>query len=143
MQQITYVSGQYAQVKLDDGSKIFIETLPEKVRVKKMLAGFIPTKTLWEFQFPFYIRTAVKAWELSEEILDSVLASVEHCSNLNELVSQLSQGTAQLLNKYATDNEVRAYQVGIEKLGPYAAKKYVIEPDVNLSAHPRPCRAHA
>ena len=58
MKKITYVIGQYSQIKLEDGSRAFIEILPERVRAKKMVLGVIPTKTIWEFIFPFYIRTA-------------------------------------------------------------------------------------
>ncbi len=49
MKNITYVIGQYSQFKLDEGVRFFLETLPEKVRIKKMVLGFIPAKTLWEF----------------------------------------------------------------------------------------------
>ncbi|MGB4781591.1 hypothetical protein, partial [Candidatus Methylomirabilis sp.] len=62
MKRVTYVSGKYSQLGLDDGSRVFIETLPEKVRVKKMILGAIPSKTIWEYKFPFYIRTVGSAW---------------------------------------------------------------------------------
>lgn len=125
MKKITYVSGQYSQIKLDDGLRVFVETLPEMVRIKKMILGTIPTKTIWEFKFPFYIRTVGKAWELAKEILDLVLNSVNDCKTIEELEQKLKGETTALLSNYIQNNEVRAYQIGIEKLGSFAAKKYI------------------
>jgi hypothetical protein len=87
MKKITYVIGQYSQFELDDGVRFFLETLPEKVRIKKMVLGFIPTKTLWEFRFPFYIRTVGAAWDLAKEILDLILQSIDECHSRNSNIT--------------------------------------------------------
>ncbi|MBI2623724.1 MAG: hypothetical protein HYW65_04120 [Candidatus Liptonbacteria bacterium] len=125
MEKVTYVKGQYSQIKLYDGSRIFVGTLPEFVRVKKLILGIIPTKTIWEFKFPFYIRTVGGAWNLAEEILDKVLISIKNCEKLTEVKETLENQTKQLLSEYVKDNEERAYSIGIEKLGSFAAKKYL------------------
>lgn len=125
MKKITYISGQYSQLKLDDGSRIFVETLPEKIRIKKMFIGIIPTKTIWEYKFPFYIRTVGSAWSLAQEILDLVLESIKNCSTVAEIIDQLHKETNQLLENYVRKNEAEAYMIGIEKLGRFAAEKYI------------------
>ena len=125
MEKVTYVKGQYSQIKLDNGSRVFVETLPEVVRVKKMILGIVPTKTIWQFKFPFYIRTVGEAWNLAKEVLDTVLISVENCKTLEELKTELESKTESLLNEYVKNNEERAYSIGIEKLGTFAAKKYI------------------
>ena len=125
MQKITYVKEQYSQIKLYDGSRIFVETLPEMIRVRKMILGIIPTKTIWQFRFPFYIRTVGEAWELAKEILDLVINSIDDCKKIGELEQKLRNKTTPLLNNYVQNNEERAYQIGIEKLGSFAAKKYI------------------
>lgn len=125
MEKITYVKGQYSQIKLDDSSRIFVETLPEVIRIKKLVLGIIPTKTIWEFKFPFYIRTVGEAWSLAEEILDMVLDSIKNCKTLVEAKDKLENRTNQTLSEYVRDNEEKAYNIGIEKLGTFAAKKYL------------------
>ncbi|MEK6690508.1 MAG: hypothetical protein AABY78_04285 [Nitrospirota bacterium] len=125
MKKITYVAGQYSQFKLNDGTRLFIETLPEKVRIKKMVLCFIPTKILWDFSFPFYIRTVGRAWDLAKEILDLVLQSIEDCKTLNELKQRLHSETTSLLLDWVERNKERAYLKGMEELGSFAAKKYV------------------
>lgn len=125
MKKVTYVEGQYSQIKLDDESRIFVETLPEIVRAKKMILGIIPTKIIWEFRFPFYIRTVGEAWEIAKEVLNLVLESIDDCKTIEELEQKLEGETTALLNDYIWDNEERAYQIGIEKLGSFAAKKYI------------------
>jgi len=125
MKKITYVAGQYSQFKLNNGTRFFLETLPEKVRIKKMALGFIPTKKLWEFQFPFYIRTVEKAWDLAKEIMDLVLESIENCKTLNELEHRLNSEIAPLLKDFVEKNKARAYQMGVESLGGFAAERYL------------------
>lgn len=125
MEKITYIKGQYSQLKLEDGSRILVETLPEMVRVKKMILGIIPTETVWEFKFYFYIRTVGEAWDLAKEILDLVLASIENCKTIEEIRKTLRSKTNQLLAEYVKSNEERAITIGIEKLGSFAAKKYL------------------
>lgn len=125
MKKVTYIAGQYSQLKLDEGSRIFLETLPKKIRIKKMFLGIIPTKTIWEFKFPFYIRTVGEAWDIAKEVLDIVLESIKDSNGIKELEQKLKSETTLLLNTYIDNNEARAYQIGIEKLGSFAAKKYI------------------
>jgi hypothetical protein len=87
MKKITYVIGQYSQFELDDGVGFFLEPLPEKVRIKKMVLGFIPTKTPWEFRFPFYTRTVGEAWALAKEMLDLILQSIDELHSRNSNIT--------------------------------------------------------
>lgn len=123
MKRITYNAGQFSQVKLGDGSRIFFETLPEAIRLKKIFLGIVPTTTIWEYRFPFYIRTVNEPWELAKEILDLVLESIEGCTTLKEIKERLNNTF--LLDFYVQENELRAYDIGVEKLGTFAVKKYL------------------
>ena len=80
MKRVTYTEGQYSQIKLDDGSRVFVEILPERVQTKKMILGIIPTRIIWKFVFPFYIRTAIEAWESSKMILDIILETTKNAN---------------------------------------------------------------
>lgn len=123
MKKITYVKGEYSQTKLDDGSKIFIETLPEKIRVKGIFLGLIPTKTIWEYKFPFYIRTVGGAWETAIEILDLVLQSMDNCKTIEELHEKLRDSSRQVLDGYVDKNKMRALDIGFKQLGKKALEK--------------------
>lgn len=125
MKRVTYVSGKYSQLRLDDGSSVFVETLPEKVRVKKMILGVIPAKTIWEYKFPFYIRTVGKAWTLAAQILDLVLESVKDCTTIHGLAKKLTHDTDHILKAYVDQNEPQAHLMGVEKLGTVGAKKSI------------------
>lgn len=123
MKRITYVAGQYSQLKLDDGSRIFLEALPEKVRIKKIIFGIIPTKTIWEFAFPFYIRTAVEAWESSKSILKIVLETIQDIENLKELKDRLEGGTSKALRDYIKEHGEEARDISADKVGMLALKQ--------------------
>lgn len=125
IKKITYTSGQYSQFKLEDGTRLFLEALPDRVRISKLKFMVIPGQRVWEFVTPFYIRTSIEAWDLSKEILDLVLETVKDCKSLQELEETLKSNTTPLLENYVKDNEHRAYQMGIDKLGRFAAKKYL------------------
>jgi hypothetical protein len=125
VKRVTYVSGKYSQLGLDDGSRVFIETLPEKVRVKKMILGAIPSKTIWEYKFPFYIRTVGSAWTLAEQVLNLVLESVKDCTTIHGLTKRLVHDTVRILNVFVDQNEPQAHLMGIEKLGIVGAKKSI------------------
>lgn len=90
-----------------------------------MVIGIIPTKTIWEYKFTFYIRTVGNVWSLAQETLDIVLESIKNCTTINELINQLHSRTTQLLEDYTKKNEVEAYKIGIDKLGKFAAEKYI------------------
>lgn len=123
MKRITYVAGQYSQLKLDEGSRIFLEALPEKVRIKKIIFGIIPTKTIWEFAFPFYIRTAVEAWESSKSILEIVLKTIQDIENLKELKDRLEGETSKALRDYIKEHGEEAHDISADKVGMLALKQ--------------------
>lgn len=50
--------GKFSEIKLEDGRKIFLSVFPDRITASLMFL-FIPTKKIWEFIFPFYIRTAI------------------------------------------------------------------------------------
>ena len=123
MKRVTYVEGQYSQIKLDDGSRVFIEILPERVRAKKMIAGIIPTKTIWEFIFPFYIRIAIEAWDSSKMILDIVLKTIENVKDLRELKTTLENETNKILREYVKKHGEEAREISADKVGMPAIKQ--------------------
>lgn len=123
MKRVTYVEGQYSQIKLDDGSRVFVEILPERVRAKKMIAGIIPTKTIWEFIFPFYIRTAIEAWDSSKMILSIVLETIENVKNLGELKIVLENATSKALRDYIKEHGEKARETSVDKVGTHAIKQ--------------------
>src|SRR3989338_5846866 len=123
MKRVTYVEGQYSQIKLDDGSRIFVEILPERVRSKKMIAGIIPTKTIWEFIFPFYIRTAIEAWDSSKMILSIVLETIENAKDSGELKSTLESDTNKALREYIKEHGEKAREISVDKVGTHAIKQ--------------------
>jgi hypothetical protein len=123
MKRVTYIEGQYSQIKLDDGSRVFIEILPERVRAKKMIAGIIPTKTIWEFVFPFYIRTAIEAWESSKMILDIVLETIKNVENLENLKIVLENETSKSLREYIKEHREEARDISVDKVGTIALKQ--------------------
>lgn len=125
MKRVTYVEGQYSQIKLDDGSRVFVEVLPERVRAKKMIAGIIPTKTIWEFIFPFYIRTAVEAWDSSKMILNIVLETIESAKDLGELKTILESKTNKTLREYTKKHGEEAREISVDKVGTHAIKQMV------------------
>lgn len=123
MKRVTYVEGQYSQLKLDDGSRVFVEILPERVRAKKVILGVIPTKTIWEFIFPFYIRTAVEAWESSKMILDIVLETIKSVRNLEDLKIILEGETSKALREYIKEHGEKARDISVNKVGMHAIKQ--------------------
>ena len=123
MKRVTYVEGQYSQIKLDDGSRVFVEILPERVRAKKMILGVIPTKTIWEFIFPFYIRTAIEAWDSSKVILSLVLGTIENIKDLEELKTVLESETNKVLREYIKEHGEEARDISVDKVGMQAIKQ--------------------
>ncbi len=123
MKRVTYVEGQYSQIKLDDGSRVFVEILPEKVRAKKLILGVIPTKTIWEFTFPFYIRTAIEAWDSSKMILSIVLETIESARDLADLKSVLESETNKALREYIRVHGEKARDISVDKVGMLAIKQ--------------------
>jgi len=131
MKRITYVKGQYSKIKLDDGSRIFVEILPDRVRAKKMVLGIIPTKLIWEFVFPFYIRTAIEAWDSSKAILDIALESIENVKNLVELKAILEGSTSKILREYTKEHGESAREISMDKVGVHALKQILNPKDLS------------
>ncbi|OGY98354.1 MAG: hypothetical protein A2681_00530 [Candidatus Liptonbacteria bacterium RIFCSPHIGHO2_01_FULL_56_18b] len=123
MKRVTYVEGQYSQIKLDDGSRVFVEILPERVRAKKMILGVIPTRTIWEFIFPFYIRTAIEAWDSSKVILSLVLGTIENIKDLEELKTVFESETNKVLREYIKEHGEEARDISVDKVGMQAIKQ--------------------
>ena len=123
MRRVTYIEGQYSQIKLDDRTRIFVEILPERVKAKKMILGIIPTKTLWEFVFPFYIRTAIEAWESSKMILDIVLETIKNAENLENLKFILENETSKALREYIKEHGEETRDISADKVGMIALKQ--------------------
>jgi len=123
MQQITYIEGQYSQIKLDDGSRIFVEILPERVRAKKMILGAIPTKTIWEFIFPFYVRSSAGAWDSSKIILSIVLEKIKDAKDLEDIKGVLESETNEALREYIKEHGEEARDISVDKVGMHAIKQ--------------------
>lgn len=131
MKRVTYVEGQYSQIKLADGSRVFVEILPDRVRAKKMVLGVIPTKLIWEFVFPFYIRTAVEAWDSSKMILNIVLELVENVKDLPELKTILESDANKALRGYTKEHGEKAREISVDKVGIHALKQMLNPKDLS------------
>lgn len=116
------IDGKYSEVKLDDGKKIFLSVLPDRITVSTMVL-FIPTKKIWEFIFPFYIRTAVEAWESSKNILKIVLETTQSVNNLSELKDCLEGATSKALREYIKEHGEEAREISVDKVGILATKQ--------------------
>lgn len=99
-QRITYVSGKYSQLKLLDGSSVFVQTLPQSLKVSRMVLKFIPTGAIWEYKLPFQIRTPTQATDIAKKLLDLVLQSIEHCKTLTELQQKLNTETGLIVDNF-------------------------------------------
>ena len=90
-----------------------MEALPNKVTIKKIILGAIPAKTLWQYKFKFYIRTALGPWQTSEEIVDLLLNSLSECNSASAFESVLNP----ILEKYIEKNHAKAMSLSILKVG--------------------------
>lgn len=88
-----------------------------------MMVIFIPTKKIWEFVFPFYIRTAVEAWDSSKAILRTVLESIENVENLKELRNCLENQTSKALREYIKEHGENARDISVDKVSTHAFKQ--------------------
>src|SRR3990167_677129 len=110
------VEGQYSEIKLEDGKKIFLSVLPDRISILTMVL-FIPIKKIWEFIFPFYIRTSAEAWKSSKDILEITLESIKDISSLEELKRRLENSTRALLRDYIKDHGEEAKEISVDKVG--------------------------
>ncbi len=125
LRTINHRPGEVFIFQLLDGSKLYLETLPQAIRLRRLRLGFIPTKTLWEFRFPFYIRTVGKVWDLAREAMELVVHSIGDCRTAPQVQRRLETKTTSVLKEYVKANRQRAMTEGIEKLGGYAAEQYI------------------
>jgi len=116
------IDGQYSEIKLEDGKKIFLSVLPDRITVSTMVM-FIPTKKIWEFIFPFYIRTSNEAWDSSKDILQITLDSLSHVTNLDELKDTLENQASGLLREYVNNHGEQARDISVDKVGIHAIKQ--------------------
>lgn len=123
------IEGQYAEIKLEDGKKIFLSVLPDRITISTMVL-FIPTKKIWEFVFPFYIRTSAEAWKSSKTILKIVLDSISDVQNLRELQHCLEIETSKLLRSYAKEHGEEARDISVDKVGIHALKQMLNPKDL-------------
>lgn len=120
------IKGQYSEIQLEDGKKIFISVLPDRITVSTMFL-FIPTKKFWEFIFPFYIRTSAEAWKSSSDILEITLKSIKDVSDLEELKERLENSTSASLRAYIKNHSEEAKDISVDKVGTLAIKQ-MLEP---------------
>ncbi len=102
LRTISHKPGEVFMFRLVDGSKLYLETLPQAIRLRKLVLGFIPTKTLWEFRFPFFIRTVGKASDLARETMELVVQSIGDCRTAPDVQRRLETKTTAVLNEYVT-----------------------------------------
>ena len=146
MSKITYTPGRYCQLKLSDGTRVFVHTRPMAIKVSRMLFGVIPTTALWKFSLPFFIRRGGPACSVATEMLDLVIESIEDCNTVHELTTNLSERTTTLLNNYLTKlgdlakdvregDVVRDYGALLERLGSQSNSQ-MLQPE-SLLRHPK------
>lgn len=123
------IEGQYSEIKLEDGKKIFLSVLPDRITASTMVL-FFPTKKIWEFVFPFYIRTSSEVWEGSKATLKVVLDSISDVENLSELQHCLENETSKSLRDYAKEHGKEARDISVDKVGIHALKQMLNPEDL-------------
>jgi len=123
------VDGKYSEIRLDNGKKVFLSVLPDRITASTMIL-FIPTHRIWEFIFPFYIRTAVGAWESSKDILRIVLHTIRDVRDLDDLNRTLEGETSKALREYIKEHGENARDVSFDKLGVHAVKQMLHPKDL-------------
>lgn len=115
MKQETYKQGQYSQFKLENGKRYFLEALPRVLTIKKMVL-IVPTKTVWSYTLPFYIRTATESWDTSIELLEIVINALNEVRNQEEFGTVLNPK----IESYVNQNKQKAEMIAIQKVGHHA-----------------------
>lgn len=122
MKRSNYSQGKFITIELLDKTRFFVEAIPDGLTIRKMRLKVIPSRqTCWEFRFPFYIRTATKSWETSEEILETVISILEEsdCPNEESLLLELNDYMTPFLESWEGTNAQRCREVGLTELGKY------------------------
>lgn len=123
------IEGKYSEIKLEDNKKVFLSVLPDRITASTMFL-FFPTKKIWEFVFPFYIRTAVEAWDSSKTLLKIVIQTIAQVQNLQELQSCLENQTSKVLREYVKEHGESARDVSFDKVGTLALKQMLNPKDL-------------
>ena len=123
------IEGKYSEIKLEDGKKIFLSVLPDRITASTMVL-FIPTRKIWEFVFPFYIRTAIEAWQSSKDILRIVLETIHGVKHLDQLKECLESATSKALREYTREHGEEARDISADKVGMLAMKQMLNQKDL-------------
>lgn len=98
--------------------------LPDRIIVSEMWWIF-PTKKVWEFLFPFYIRTSNQAWDSSKAILRLTLDAINGATTKEELHRRLEGAASRALREYVKDHGEEAAGIAIDKVGIHALEKMI------------------
>jgi len=98
MEIIRVMDGKYSEIKLCNGKRVFISVLNDRITASTMF-WTIPTKKIWEFVFPFQIKTTFHSWDSSIVILKMVLFEINKVESLEELKSCLENQVSKTLCK--------------------------------------------
>jgi hypothetical protein len=120
------VDGKYSEIRLEDGRKVFLSVLPDRITASTMTLS-IPTRKIWEFIFPFYIRTALEPWETSESILKIVLHTIEDTTDIHSLKHVLETETSKTLREYVQQHGEKARYISVDKIGAPAFRQMLSE----------------
>ena len=121
---ISHQPGEAFSFRTADGQKLFLESLPEMIRIRRMGILFGKGPNLWDHNFPFFIRTALGAWDLSKETMDICIRSIVDARTAAEVVERLEDEAALQLDAWTWTNAARAREYGISKLKDFAERKY-------------------
>ena len=121
---IAHQPGEVFNFRTADGQKLSLESLPEMIRIRRMGILLPKGPNLWDHNFPFFIRTAAGAWDLSNETMDICIRSIVDARSAAEVVERLEDGAAPQLDAWTWTNAARAREYGISKLKDFAERKY-------------------
>ncbi len=134
--------GKYAEVKLNDGQRVFFSVLPNGITASTMFLTF-PTKKIWEFTFPFQIRTALTTSVIAREVLIVVLATTDKAKDISELLALLQRDTDRALQAITLEHNenisiIEGYGEVLEEVGRNGAERFPagVYPD-SLLPYPR------
>ena len=122
MKVIRVSEGKYSEVKLENGKRVFISVLPDRITASTMLLTF-PRQKIWEYEFPFHIRTALAAWDSSKEVLSLTLEAIKGAKHLDELLLLLENDASKVLRDYVDRHGDEARQISVDKVGRHALRQ--------------------
>ena len=104
MEIIRVMDGKYAEIELSDGKRIFISILLDRITASRMFC-FISFKKIWEFVFPFQVRTTLESWDSSRVILKMILSEIDEVESLKELQDCLDNTISKTLCKWIEEGK--------------------------------------